>query len=122
MRKLGAMLLGLTLALCLLSFAEAGGEGKEVKLKGKITCAKCDYDTVKAADAKTEKPDSCETVIVAKKKGGKEVVYYFDEASHKKYHRKICKTPMDGSLTGTVTKKDGKNILTVTKLTYKKAE
>jgi hypothetical protein len=120
MRKLGAMLLGLTLALCLLSFAEAGGEGKEAKLKGTITCAKCDYDAVKAADPKIEKPAKCETVIIAKKKGGKEVVIYFDKDSHKKYHGKICREPKQGMVTGTVTKKDGKNVISVTELNFKK--
>src|SRR5262249_2433884 len=44
-----------------------GGKDKEVTLKGKITCAKCDLGVEK----------KCATVIVVKE-GGKDVTYYFD--------------------------------------------
>ncbi len=120
MKTLGSLLLGLGLTVLCLSGAEAGGEkGKEVKLTGKITCAKCDYDTVKAADPDAKKPKGCQTVIIAKNKKGKEVVIYFDKAGHKKYHGKICTTPMDGTVTGTVAKKDGKRIITVDTVSFK---
>jgi hypothetical protein len=119
MKTLGSLLLGLGVAVLFLSGAEAGG-GKEVKIKGKITCAKCDYNFVKDAEgAPKEEPKGCVTVIVAKKKG-KEVVYYFDRAGHKKYHGDICKTPMDGVVTGTVTKKGDRRIITVTDVEFKK--
>ena len=51
---------------------------KEVTLKGKITCAKCDLGTA------TE----CQTVIVVKV-DKKDVTYYFDKAGHGKFHDDI---------------------------------
>jgi hypothetical protein len=82
--------------------------GKELKLSGKVTCAKCDL----------QKEAKCATVVVVKK-GDDEKIYYFDTASNKKYHKDICQTPKDGTVTGTVSEKDGKNVVHVTKLEYK---
>src|SRR5688500_18557038 len=98
METLSAVL-ALTIGSLLVGGAGAGDkekkeEGKEVTLKGKITCAKCDL-------GKTAK---CATVIVVKE-DKKDLVYYFDAASHKKHHSAICTDPMDGSVTG-VTSKD----------------
>jgi hypothetical protein len=120
MRRLGTLLLTLTVALCFLVTAEAGGEkGKERTITGRITCHKCDFKTVKEADgAPTERPTTCYTVIIGKRKD-KSVVFYFDKASHKKYHGKICTSPMEGTVTGTITKKDGKRIITATEVKFK---
>jgi uncharacterized pyridoxamine 5'-phosphate oxidase family protein len=79
-------------------------EDKEQKLEGKITCAKCDLGT----------EDSCQTVI---KVGDK--VYYFDKESGKKYHKEICTTPKDGTVTGTVKKDGDKMVVTVSKVEFK---
>ena len=84
-------------------------QDKTVTLKGKITCAKCDLG----------KEATCMTVIVAKDKDKKDVTYYFDTDSSKKYHSKICKEPMEGSVTGTKSEKDGKKIVTVSKVEFK---
>jgi hypothetical protein len=59
----------------------------------------------------------CATVISVKK-GDKTTVYYFDTDSHKKYHKDICTDAKPGSVTGTVSKKGDKNIITVNKLNY----
>jgi hypothetical protein len=110
MKLVGTTLLGLALAFILLTNVQAQGDkGKEVTLKGKITCAKCDLGT----------SQKCETVIVAKK-DGKEVVFYFDKAGHKKNHGAICTSPMDGSVTGVVSKDGDKNIITVKEVKFKK--
>jgi hypothetical protein len=120
MKTLGSLLLGLGLTILFLSAAEAGGgKDKEVKLTGRITCCKCDFDSVKAADPDAKKPKVCVTVIIAKTKKG-EAVFIFDKAGHKKYHGKICTDPMDGTVTGTVAKKDGKRIITVSDVEFKK--
>jgi hypothetical protein len=63
--------------------------------------------------------DKCATVIKVKE-GGKDIVYYFDEAGHKKYHSKVCTESKEGSVTGKVSEKDGKKIITVSKVDYKK--
>jgi hypothetical protein len=86
-------------------------EGKETTVTGTITCAKCD---LKMADA-------CATVIKGKAKGSdKEEVYYFDTASHKTNHKTICQTAKMGKVTGTVAEKDGKKVITVTKVEFDK--
>ncbi len=98
------MLAGVTLVgalLLVLGSTSSGGEKKEVTLKGKITCAKCDL----AKEAK------CATVIVTKE-DGKDVIYYLDAKSGKANHGKICNSPMDGSVTGTVSEKGGKKTIT----------
>ena len=70
----GMGLLGL--AILLTAGAQAGGD-KEVKLKGTITCAKCDLSESKA----------CHTVIQVKK-DDKTVTYWFAPAKGKEtgYH------------------------------------
>ena len=60
-------------------------EKKEVVLKGKITCAKCDLNVEK----------KCATVIVVKDdKSKKDVTYYFDKDGHGKFHDDICSAPV----------------------------
>jgi hypothetical protein len=81
---------------------------KDETLKGKITCAKCDLKLV----------DKCAICIVVKK-DGKDVVYFFDPAAHKKYHGDYCKDSKEGSVTGTVSKKGDKMMIKVDKLETK---
>ena len=100
-------------AVCLALFLGLAATAEEKKgesktLKGTITCAKCDLGTA----------DSCATVIKVKE-GDKDVVYFFDDAGHKKYHGKVCKSPMEGTVTGTVSKDGDKMIVKVTKVEYK---
>lgn len=110
-----ALLVVLGLALAFVTAANAQDkkkkEGKEVTLKGSITCAKCDLG----------KEDKCMTVIVVKDKEkdkGEPVVYYFDTKTHKAQHSQICRKAKEGSVKGTVTEKDGKKIITVTKTNF----
>ena len=109
MRAAWSMLVGLAMiaVLALGLQAEEKKADKEVTLKGKITCGKCEL----------KKDKTCATVIVVTK-DDKDTVYYFDKQSHKKYHEDICKEGKKGTVTGTV-KKDGKKlIVTVSKLEY----
>jgi hypothetical protein len=97
--------------LCLglvLSFVGADEKKKEVTLEGKITCAKCDLGVEK----------KCATVIVAKE-DGKDVTYYFDAKGDKANHKEICQSAKDGKVTGTVSEKDGKKWITVSKVEFK---
>jgi hypothetical protein len=82
---------------------------KEVVLKGKITCNKCDLG----------KSKGCETVIVVKEKD-KEIVYWFDTAAHKKFHGAVCSESKNGAVTGTVKDEDKKKVVTVSKVEYDK--
>jgi hypothetical protein len=88
--------------------AQARPDKEEKTLKGTITCAKCDL----GVEAK------CATVIKVKE-DGKDVVYYFDAKGDKANHGKICKSPKEGSVTGTVAEKDGKKVVTVSKVDWK---
>ena len=103
----GLAMLGLVVILA--AGVEAGGEkkGKEEKLKGTITCAKCDLGVEKA----------CATVIVTKR-DKKDVTIYFDAASNKKYHGDICTEAKKGEVVGTVKKEGKKEIISVKELKY----
>ena len=82
--------------------------GDEKTLTGTITCGKCDLGVDK----------KCATVIKVNE-DGKDVVYYFDAKGDKAHHGKICKTPKEGTVTGTVSEKDGKKWVTVSKVEWK---
>ena len=105
MRNVLSMLVGLA-ALCVLTVGLRAQEGKEVTLKGTITCAKCDLK-------QTEK---CATVIVVKVKD-KDVVYFLDPKG-KNPHKMICTESKKGSVTGTVSEVDGKKIIKASKVEF----
>ncbi len=109
MRATCIKLLGVAVVLGMVS-AVLAADDKEVTLKGTVTCAKCDL--------KVEGQTTCATVIKVKD-GGKDVVYYFDTASHKKEHKAVCTTPKEGSVTGKVSEKGGKHYIDVTKVELK---
>ncbi len=89
--------------------AQEKKSGKEVELKGKVACAKCELGTA------TE----CQTVIVVTDaKSKKDIVYYFDKASHGKFHDDICAAAKAGTVTGTVKDEGKKKIVSVKKVTY----
>jgi len=96
------------LAYSLLAVGQlVAADEKEVTLKGTITCAKCDLKLA----------EKCATVIKVQENGA-DVVYWFDSASHKKNHKAICMDPKAGTVTGTVSEKDGKKWIKVTKLDF----
>jgi hypothetical protein len=108
MRALAAIVM--VLGLSVLTGAQAGekkDDKKEVTLKGKICCAKCELGV------ETE----CMTVIQTKK-GKDTVTVYFDAPSNKKHHASICSEAKDGSVTGTVTTKDKKQVISVKSLKF----
>ena len=81
-------------------------EDKEVTLKGKATCAKCDL-------AKTEK---CQAALVVSE-DGKEVVYYVKGPEAAALHKEVCKASKDGvSVTGVVSEADGQKWITASKI------
>jgi hypothetical protein len=100
-------------ALCAVVLLAAGvrAADKEVTLKGKITCAKCELGEGK----------KCQTVIKVKE-GGKEVVYYFlDRGAKEEYHEEVCGGGLkDGMVVGVVSEKDGKKWVKPKKVEYAK--
>lgn len=113
MRAALFVVLGLVLGLATVATAaDDKKEDKAVTLKGKITCAKCDLG----------KEDKCAVVVVVKE-DGKDVIYYFDAKGHAANHTKganVCKEGKQGSVTGVVSEKDGKKIITVSKVAVDK--
>ena len=105
MKAAWSMLLGLAVVLVLVVGTRAAD--KEETLKGTITCAKCDL----------KESDTCKTVIKVTK-DGKDLVYYFDPAGSKKYHKQICQEAKKGSVKGTVKEEDGKKIVKVSKVEF----
>lgn len=113
MRTLIAAFALVCVGLLVASGTNSAGEKdkKEVVLKGKITCAKCDLGTA------TE----CATVIVVKdKESKKDITYYFDAKGHGKFHDDICTAAKNGTVTGTVKDADKKKVVTVKKVEYDK--
>src|SRR5215470_9434737 len=102
MKALISCLTVFALVFVLQAGIQAQGKDKEVTLKGKITCAKCDLGVEK----------KCATVIVVKD-GGKDVTYYFDPAGDKANHKAICNEAKQGSVTGVVGGDDKKHTITV---------
>jgi len=107
MKAAWSVVLGLVAVFALSAVARAADAGKEVTLKGTITCAKCDLKVA----------DKCATVIKFKE-GDKDVVYYLDAKSHGANHKTICQGAKPGSVTGVVSDKDGKKIITASKVDF----
>src|SRR5262245_47639125 len=108
LRSVWMLLVALAAVAAFSAGVQADDKKEEKTLKGTVQCAKCH---LKEADA-----TSCATVIKVGEK-----VYYFDTASHKKYHGKVCKPgdEKEATVVGTVEEKDGKMVVTVKKLDFK---
>ena len=102
MRKLLAALL-VTLTCTSLSLA-ATADTKTITGEGK--CAKCSLkETAK-----------CQNVIEVTEDGKKTVYYMADNQVAKDYHKTVCTKTVKSTATGTVEEKDGKMVMTATKL------
>jgi Family of unknown function (DUF6370) len=110
MKAIFGLFLALTVSVLLWSDV-AGSQDKEVTIKGKVTCAKCGLMVAGQ--------DKCATVVV-EKKDAKDVIYYFDAESHKKFHGPVCTDTKDGSVKGVVSDKDGKKWIAAKDVTYDK--
>jgi hypothetical protein len=99
------------LALTGLFLGGARAADKEVTLRGKILCAKCELNETK----------KCVTAIKVKE-DGKDVVYYFlDKGAKEDYHEQVCGGGQkEGTVVGVVSEKDGKKWVTPKKVEYAK--
>ncbi len=107
MKKFNLPLIALAtlLATTLLTSANAA-EKQEVTLTGEGKCAKCAL----------HEADKCMNVLQTKE-DGKTVTYYLAENKlSKDFHENICKGSHKVTATGTVKEKDGKKILTASKI------
>ena len=110
--RLTRTLFGALAVLCILAVSARAAD-KEVTLKGKIMCAKCE---LKLKDVK-----KCQTVIQVKE-GDKEVTYFFlDKGNKEEYHEEVCGGgKKEGTVIGTVAEKDGKKWITPKEVKYVK--
>jgi uncharacterized protein YpuA (DUF1002 family) len=78
----------------------------EITLKGEAVCAKCElHETAK-----------CQTAIRVKN-GDKTIVYYAENNDvAKKFHGNVCQGSAKVTAVGTVDEKDGKKVITLTKI------
>lgn len=88
--------------------AFAADKPAEVTLTGEVKCASC---LMKKADAK-----GCQDVLVVADKGGKTAEYYLTKNAVAEKFGMSCSAPKKAVATGTVSEKDGKKWLTVTKI------
>lgn len=103
---------GVSLALLAVSAVSAAAAAdKEVTLKGKISCAKCEL--------KLQGVKKCQTVIQVQE-DGKDVTYFFlDRGNKEEYHEAVCGGgKKDGTVIGVVSEKDGKKWIKPSKVEY----
>jgi hypothetical protein len=104
MKKL--TLLSITI-ISALSLTVAVHAADTTKISGEATCAKC---TLKKADA-------CQMAITYKNADGKEeTILVENNKVAKDFHPTICKTTEKVNAEGTIAEKDGKKLLTLTKI------
>lgn len=89
--------------------ALAGDEGKEVTISGEAMCAKCALDET----------DNCQTAIEVTKDGKKMMYYLENNDVAKAFHDNVCRKNVQASATGTVAEKDGKHVMTASKIEKK---
>jgi hypothetical protein len=103
--KMFSLLVG---TLLLAVVARAADEVRTIT--GEAMCAKCELNL----------QDKCQTVIQAKE-GDKVVSYYrADNPAAKAFHPKVCHSTGQVTATGTVATVDGKQVLTVSTIDFKK--
>jgi hypothetical protein len=79
---------------------------KEVTITGLGQCAKCAL----------HETDKCQTTIQTEENGKKVMYYLAQNGTSKDFHDTICKKPEKITATGVVSEKDGKKILTASKI------
>ena len=86
--------------------ASAFAADKEVTLTGAGQCAKCSL----------KQTDACQNAVVVKE-GGKDTTYLMAQNDvAKKFHGTVCKGVKQITVTGSVSEKDGKKVITASKV------
>src|SRR5262245_32408807 len=109
MKTILSLSAGLVAVILLASVIVAQEKAKEATLKGTILCAHCTLG----------EGDKCTTAIQVKE-GDKTVTYYFeDKGAGESYHEPICGgAKKEGTVTGKVEQRAGKNYITPSKVEY----
>jgi hypothetical protein len=105
------LLLSALAALALPSLSMALDAPAEVEIKGLGQCAKCSL----------KQTDSCQNAIVTTL-DGKQVTFFLTKNKlSDAFHSKVCKAPAEVVAKGTVSEREGKQILTVTSIALAQA-
>ena len=104
--KKSSLLVSLVAGLLWATSGLFGSDAKEITVTGDGACAKCALH--EAAD--------CQTTITAMDNGQKVVYYLADNGVSQDFHKNVCKAPAKVTATGTVEMKDGRNVLTASKI------
>jgi uncharacterized protein YggE len=107
MKKLSLSLIALTgLFIFALAIPALAAEKGKVTITGEGKCAKCAL----------HETDKCQNAVQVKE-GDKTVTYYLAANKvSKDFHENLCKESQKVTVTGTVKEKDGKKILTASKI------
>jgi hypothetical protein len=107
MRKIALTLVAGTLLAVSTSKLTAADTGKETTLTGNMVCAKCVLHETK----------TCQNVLQVADNGKTNNYYLAQNDVSKNFHDQICTTDGEkATVTGTVSKKGGKEILTASKI------
>jgi hypothetical protein len=106
MKKKSPLLVYVFAALALVTSALFAADAKEVTMSGEGKCAKCAMDEA----------EKCQNAIEVTQDGKKVVYYLADNQVSKDFHKNLCTSTAKVTATGTVEMKDGKHILTATKI------
>lgn len=109
--KILALVCATLLGSMLVNQSTQADDKKEVTLNGTILCAKCALKEAK----------QCQNAIQVKE-GDKTITYLFDDRGMKEsYHEAVCGgEKKEGTVKGTVSTKNGKQIIKPTKVEYAK--
>ena len=104
--KKSSLFVSLAVGLLLATGGLFAADAKEVTVTGEGACAKCVL----------HETEDCQTAITTTENGQKVVYYLADNDVSKGFHKNVCKAPAKVTATGTVDMKDGKNVLTASKI------
>ena len=95
------------LSLSLLAALNLSVRAADTKITGEAVCAKCELQTATA----------CQMAIKVKGADGKEEIILADNNDvAKAFHKNICKASAKVNAEGTITEKDGKKTIALTKV------
>jgi hypothetical protein len=97
---------GLLMAVTTSRLLAVDTASKEVTITGKALCTKCAL----------HETSECQTAIQTEVAGKKVTYYLTPNDTAMAFHKNICSTPEQVTATGTVSEKDGKEMLTVSKI------
>jgi len=92
--------------LCVLSLS-ISARAEDVKITGEASCAKCALNLT---------PECQNAITVTGKDGKKEVILAEQNAVAKDFHSVICQDPSKVKAEGVIAEKDGKKVITLTKI------